>query len=381
MPLLWPYSPLSVSETLSFSTDIGESRTSEFRWSLHDGLTTMDYSHQFTAWELLEVRFALRSNALQQWLVPLWSECAVAGAVAADATSIAVSTDADYRDGGQAFIAGAEGFAVVDIDTVGSGVLNLAASPAVGIDFAGPVLVMPLALCIMPGAASLQRAAALEVISVGFRRLDQIDLAVNPYPLLSGYPVITDPSYIANGLSGSLEQRSLAITNGFGWLELFPDSLVFRERSELRFADHVPAERWARKRWLHYQRGADLPFWLPTWRRDFRLKENIGGGGTSMRIEPPAGLALDALVGFAVQFRLADGTVHHSTLGTAVMAGGDWIIQISTAPVAVPFATSVLSLMVLHRFASDQFTLDSEQFVGYGQLLTTVSAPTIEVLP
>ena len=379
MPELWPFSPRAFSETLAFSTDIGEARSSEFRWSLHDALTTLQLSHIFTPQELLEARFLLRSNTLGEWLVPLWSELALSASIAADDASITVSTDADYIDGGQAFVVDAAGFEVVDIDTVSSGVLNLSGSPTIGRAFPNGALVMPLSLCLLPDPASLQRSFALEEVSVGFRRLDQRDLPENPFTLLATFPVLSDPSVIISGLSGSMSQSLIAIENGFGWLELFPDRLLFQERSSVRFADWLPADRWRRKRWLHYQRGADRPFWLPTWRPDFELRELIGATSATMRIAAPEGLALDALVGYAVQFRLADGTLAHSTLGVATVSGAAWIIAISQPGVNVPSATSILSLMILQRFATDRFELVSDQVLGYGQVLTEVGAPTLEV--
>jgi hypothetical protein len=107
----------------------------------------MIYSYSLKEFEFEQARHLFKSNALGEWLVPLWTEGTRVSNIDENAVSLSVDTNAEYTVGGKAIIwQNCYTWLVVDIADRGDGFVLL--EEAVGQDIA-EAIVMPLRTCIV----------------------------------------------------------------------------------------------------------------------------------------------------------------------------------------------------------------------------------------
>lgn len=360
MPDLWQYSPLlSGSEVLSFETGVSTTGDSDYRTSQRPARQMLDYRYSFDADQAARAEARFRSAPLDDWLVPVWFErTLVYTAVGAADTVVSVDTNADYRDGGQAVaILSDDEFAILEIETVGAGVLNLSAP--VGVALAGtdrnPVAVAPLRTAFFADGLRPERVLVdYTTMSATFHVRDGIDLATSPYDQHDGIDVLTDPSVIVAPLSGSFVQAAHFIDNGSGPVAIEPTRSVLDARYSIAFIDAGPAARWARKRWLHSQRGRDGMFWLPSWSDDLRLAAPIMAADTAITVVP----LFDSLADYVGRHILIDDGAGYlyREITAAILSGSDHRIFIT--PTGRDISAATLSFLNRVRLDADQLTLE-----------------------
>ena len=132
----------------------------------------------------------------------------------------------------------------------------------------------------------------------------------------------------------------------------WPFSIVLETR------DRVSDWLW----WLSYRRGQYAPFWMPTWRRDFRLSVSAGASDTELVVSatgyPDSGFLTEARRHLAVIVP-ANGarTVYPRRIEDAEDNGDGTETLTLESSVGVALDTHVvLSFLVLARLAQDEVT-------------------------
>lgn len=377
MAEVWRWWPQSIAETLEFETDVRMTRAGEWRDGLKDATQFLTLSHILRA-PLAETMIeAVRANALGEWLVPEWPNATVSTAtLAAAATVIPVAVPAAYAVGQAVFIGtGPDAWEERAVASIGASDITLTAG--LGATYAGssvrPVIVAPLVLCVAPGGVDFQTAYASQALSARFMSIRPRDLAANPYPTLSGVPVITDGRVPFQPLQGGMNQASDLFASGFGAYALQAAELYTRRRGTVSWYAKGHAARWALRGFLHFLRGRDGEFWLPTAQNDLPLVASVASGALTITVRPCMGNA--AMVGRRIVLREGPNVVIRAVTGASTV-GPNQLLTIAAPGVAFTTAASV-SLATRSRLDADQIEI-AYQFAA-GGLAASCAVPVIEV--
>lgn len=359
MSQVWPYIPrLGASESLSWLTDVLQSRTTEDRIALRVPRQAFGLSFSFNDEQMAKAEFAYRSNPYGEWLLPAWPERSFVSGVASADVTVAADTDADYRDGGQAVIwSGDDAVTVIQIDTVGAGVLNLSAP--VGADHAEAV-VAPLRRAYCPGGMdATRRHHGLTDVSMQWLVLDNAEIPETPFDQYLGLDVMSDPAVITKGLSGRLVYPVVMVDNGFGPAAVETVRDVMRGRHSAYFVDATRAAAWRRKKWLYYLAGRQRAFWLPTWADDLVLALPITAAGNFITVEPVLPLPADYV---GRHLMIWDGlNFYYRQITNAILSAGNHRLYMS--PIGADIAEARLSFM--NKVRSDADTVTIEHVDGF----------------
>lgn len=377
MAEFWPHAPAQIRETLSFYTDVRSHPAGEIRDSLRLATQRLLLSFRRDPAEGARAMHLFRSNAGGEWRVPLWHDATFhAGAIAAGATSLSVTTEADYQSGGLAVIWKSDTeWELVTVASASGGTLTIGGSPAeVLASYSAPVIVAPVGTFLAPGGMSQAREFALERFSIEFLRTDGTDLGNSTLPAYLSSPVVSEASVVVQPLDARIQQSLDLIDSQFGSYALETEETYVRLRSMLSFADSEVTARWARRRLLHYLRGRDRAFWLPSFRRDFTV---VAAFSTTL-LQAAEGEFPDVagLVGRSIEIDTGAALIHRQISAAEVVSGVLRLTLNATPGVTVP-TTARVSLMTLQRLDSDQVDIE-HQFLGAG-FLSQVRVPTIEV--
>ncbi len=377
MAEVWRWWPQSIAETLEFETDVRMTRAGEWRDSLKDATQFLTLSHILSAPRAETMIEAVRANALGEWLVPEWPNATVStGTLSAAATVIPVAIPAAYAVGQGVFIGtGPDAWEQRTVASIGASDITLTAG--LGATYAGaesrPVIVAPLVLCIAPGGLDFQTAFPVQGLSARFMSIRPVDLAANPYPTLSGVPVITDGRVPFQPLQGGINQAADLFASGFGAYALQPAELYTRRRGTVSWYTKGHAARWALRGFLHFLRGRDGEFWLPTGQNDLPLVNPVASAALNITVRPVMGNA--AMVGRRIVIREGASIVIREVTG-ASDAGANQSLTIAAPGVAFTTAAAV-SLATRSRLDTDQIEI-AYQFAA-GGLSASVALPVIEV--
>lgn len=344
-----------MKETLSFLTDVRRSGASEARTSLRDARSRYDFEHLLDDAENRAAEALFRANVTGDWYVPAWAEgTEFATPVAAGATELDVHLFADWREGGFAFIRGADGAEVIEIDSVGTASIALVAPTTIDCDFAAPVRVAYAAGPL--GGTRWWRGLSRRAIS--FVADDGEDQGASDFPTAGGHPVLEDPPTIVTPLEQVIDQARHFIDNGTGLVAIETAREVFDARHAVAFIDRGPEAIWRRKQVLHHLRGRDRAFWLPSWADDLDMAAAVPSAQAFIDVEP-AGPDADELDGRWLQIDDGAGFLYRQVTAVAVVAGPLWRLTIA-AP-GRDIAAARLSLMTLMRLDTDEVAIDYVQ--------------------
>lgn len=377
MAEVWRWWPQSIAESLEFETDVRMAPGRETRDSLKDATQFLTLNHTLQHARAEAMIGLVRANALGEWLVPEWPNATVStGTLAAAATVIPVAVPAAYRVGQQVFIG-------LDADrwearTVASlGASSITISAGLGQAYIGsvqqPVVVAPLVLSIAPNGVDFQTAFRVQGLAVRFMSIDPVDVSANPYPLHAGVPLVTDGAVPFQPLAGALNQSFDLMASGFGAYALQEAEDFVRRRGMLSWYDKGPAARWARRQFLHFLRGRDGEFWMPTGKNDLALVSAVSAGALTITVRPTT--TAPAMAGQRIVLREGANVVIREVTG-AVVAGPNQTLTIAAPGVAFTTEASV-SLAFRSRLDADTIDL-SYQFVA-GGLASFCTVPTVEV--
>ena len=354
---LWPFIPNELEESLQFRTDVRMSRDGELRDSLKDA--TQVLTLKYTAEDALAARLEglFRSNISGEWYVPLWQDMTVSSsAISAGSSSLAVEEPADFRSGGKAAIINTDqSWEVVDVESVSSGVLELAGSDVVAANYPAGSAIVPVVTCLCP--QGLQRAIRFAVtgFTVSFVSVEPVNLEADDLPNFDGYDVLDEPPVVFSDLGGSLSQMMDFIDNGFGAFKLETEETYSRWRGTVGFGDYDRGVRWSRRQFLHRMRGKDRPFLLPTWKNDLAIVSNALAGSAILTVQRLTDTASD-LVGRYIQIDTGSGFLYRK-INSASVGASSIALTLNTSHGQPLFTDMVGSFMHLVRFDQDSFDI------------------------
>ncbi len=368
--ILWPYAPNSITESLEFLTDVRNARDAEIRDSIKDCARHLDMAFSLPFRDAEQALELYRSQPLGQWIMPIWPEWSTGGSLSIADDVITCNTDASYRVGGLVYIGDGVTGETGTIASIAPGELTL--EDGVDSAWVSP-MIAPAEVGLITTPVQTSRAWPLTDVMVAFASQEPIDIADQAYPTLGGVAVLTDPSVLTAPLSGEVGQAAQLISSRMGVFDLGRAESYVRRRSTAQFFDRGI---WARRQFLHYLRGRDAAFWLPTWQNDLPLQASALSGDTTITVQKLTPTAAQ-LVGRAIMIETPDGTLIPRAVTAASTILNTHVLTIAAPGVAVPQASKV-SLMIKVRSDTDTFTF-AHQFSPAG-LLSSVAFPVIEVL-
>lgn len=290
---MFPWQPeVPVTETLEWATDVMISANdTEQRASI---LLAARQRIRMTVVYDEAIQWQKAHNVVFDWMprvwgIPIWweqrplNDAAVPGQ-----TFLSVDTSwADFREGGLVMIMNTTDgtFEAFEIDTFTSTQINL--TSLVQNDYAATAMVMPVRsgfLSSTPnGSRKLNNA---ESLSVEFLTLDNIDMSdQSGASMLNGLVLLDDPNACGTSLAETWSRDITVIDGKSG--RVFQSTLIDRSRMHTKKGWDLNnlADTWRIRKLLHSFRGNLNPFYLPTFREDFTLAEDITGGSTSFRVK------------------------------------------------------------------------------------------------
>lgn len=295
--ILFPVRPeLPYEETLEWLTDVlVKVDGTEQRVAVRKN------PRQLLGWDVLVEDGAERSileNILFDWQarqfgLPMWHEStSLTGAVTGGSTtviSVGSTANADFRDGG---------LVIIYESQTKYDVLNLVSHTATTITVENPpsnsysptldlVEVAPLRLGILAADPRGQRyRTGAQRLITRFRVKDNdVDLAdASAYATFNGKVLFDDPNFVDGTMPEDYEQVIVTLDNGSGVTEEYARRDRNRRGSEKRFVVGTRAALWQVRRLLHFLRGRQVSFYLPTFSSDIIPTGTMTSGASTLAV-------------------------------------------------------------------------------------------------
>ncbi|MHA3913842.1 hypothetical protein [Halovulum sp. GXIMD14793] len=379
MPV-WPYWPASLTEVLSFSTDVRMTSAGEVRDSLKDATQEFDLGHVLPHRQAETAVELFRSQPLGQWTVPVWPDRSTfLGVIAAGTTILTADTNADYRVGSMVFIGTDHAtWEIATVAAIGPGTVEITSGTTQ--EYTGtpqkPVVIAPAVNCLFPNGLADQRNVSVTWLSLTALSVEPNDVGLNGYPLHQGLPVLTDKSPLITDLPGGAYQANQFMDSGMGAFSLESQEEYSRRMASISFLKRDPAERWAWKQWLHFLRGRDGAFWLPTWKNELPLTVAAPAAATFLTAQR---LVEDAsqLEGRSILIEAQTGELIPRQITSAADVADTHVLTIAAPGVALS-TESRIHLMARSRLDADELVI-AYQPSGLG-LAASFESPIVEAL-
>ena len=366
-----------VRETLEFRTDIIRTYDGNEQRISSRTLPRQNFRCQYLFTEDKERQRVM--NALfgfhgKFFAVPLfhWARPLTADASINDTTIFVDHADADFRDTTAEFEHLVMIWRASDDFEIAQIALNGLATPG-QIDIELPltqdhdagVIVAPMQFALAKDPITFEETQNNIVrLNANWLSNDYADLAdLSSLPTLGGIPVLGDPNLIQGTLSQGLQIRYSIEDSTTGDFRAFAGRTVPETKSFLGIEVATEAEAWVIREVIYGLKGKQKTFWLPTFRNDFIVTQNIGAADLSIvfeendfhRFVEGAPAPWDG-----VYIELFDGTTFVQTLDdtTAPVAGEEAVVlraSIGTA-ITVPEIRK-MSLLVRSRFNQDRIII------------------------
>jgi hypothetical protein len=339
--IVMPFIPQAgIKEKLAWATDIIES---------YDG-TEQRAALRETPRQVLQYRYTieegddtqLMENLLYDWLprvwgVPIWfEEQRLEEDLASGSDTIPVDTTvSDYRVGGLVMVfESRERFESFEIAAVNVDSVEIDGETSMTF-FAGQASVMPVRQAYARAQVGTERyGSGYEIVDMEFTTLDNVYLGdVTGLDTYDGHVVVEDPNYIESTYGREWERPVVVIDTVSG--RVFQQSRTDRSRAHMkkRWEAATRAEVFQIRKMLHYFRGSQLTFWLPTFRADMTLADTIISSGTTMRVRANGYSTFNqARRPFAdFQMTLTNGNVYRREITGAESDGDEDVITFAPA--------------------------------------------------
>jgi hypothetical protein len=364
---VWPFCPtLPMRETLEWFTDVitthrGGDDRGRFRNAGRRGFEVTS----IVQWPAsIRAMNAMHDGVADHWMLPLWAESTTGVTVTAGASSISVDTDsATYTDGGFAFIRTADdAWEVVEIDTVGDGVINLFDVTSAAYTNAS---VMPALYGRILQTPTIESGR----ITTSFRFQFQADENVTRIADPVDQYLLDDLSFACPILQGnSITDAPVSRVDILDEITGIVDTYAPWTRNRFTRAHRVfcrdSTDLIELRDWLHRRAGQYRPFWMPTYTRDVRITNT----GTITNVLT----AYDDEYGERghLAIRLLDGTWLTAEVD-AVTDAGSGLINITLTEALNIEADTIdqISYLIRWRLSSDRIEMEH---VGAGRLFAAV---------
>jgi hypothetical protein len=363
MPNLWPFVPLmNISETLEHLSNVFTTRTTEQRLALrYQPRQTLMYVTHHDNYTFARAKAFAAENADVSVYVPVWLEAVRLQGVAALDTELFLDTSyGDWRVGSQLVIwQSYDNYSVIPIQSINPTSIILEGPPAQ--EFQQPY-VIPVRECLAKQGYQFARTALMARVTAVFSVMDNIQLIPDDATTLDGYPVYNNlivmksPPYELAQTSENIIRPTVYFDNGFGPQVGEVARIVNDFGQMMSFFDNIGPQLWDRRKFLHWIRGKQVPFWFPTYNKDLQLVSPITAVATSILVRSITDTP-SYYVGKHIMILLKNGTTYfRQVTGASAQVNGDQL-NITALGAAVSLdALNLICFLTKVRSNTDSFT-------------------------
>jgi hypothetical protein len=337
MANLWPFVPLlGIQETLEHFSNTLITRTTEQRLSLrYKPRQTFQYVNHLDDYKFARAKAFAGLNLTSPVYVPVWLEAVrLEGLTALDDILTFDVSYGDWREGSHLVVwESYDRYAVCEIQNVAtSGFIELTAP--VGLDFHQPY-VIPVRTCLAKQGYQISRTPTYSRVTAIFTVLDNVQLIADDATTLDGYDVyksllvLPAPPHASAPIAESLMRPSTYFDNGFGPQVQVASRIVDDFGQTLSFLDDLGPELWSRRKFLHWIRGKQIPFWYPSYNNDLQLVNPIGSADVTITVRPLADV--NVYTGDELMILMKNGTRYYRTITNYSVGFSGHILTISSA--------------------------------------------------
>jgi len=287
--VVWPFVPQTTHrETLEWKTDILKAFSKEQRLALRDAPRQMfDYTFQLDERQLTKAQGTATSWAYRVYGIGVWAEADFFGAVSSGDTAFVFDTTfKDYRAGGLVLLWESDQlFEAISVATVTDSGITLDLPTA--FDYTN-AHIMPLRLArTLQGIQFTRQTGPYSIARGSFLATDNENLGESE--LFDQYrerDVLTDRQVTVSQVTDRISRRVDMFDNGSGPIEVDIQDDWVNKNSIITFDTDTREQRWKVRSWLHYLRGRQKAFWLPSWNPDLHLVFDVNDLATSITCSP-----------------------------------------------------------------------------------------------
>jgi hypothetical protein len=375
--ILWPFKPLrDYPETLGWLTDVLRAKSAEQRIAMRTAPRfTVAYQFLMSASQFSRAQSMARFLGAQSFYLPLWSDVAVFGAINSGVSVLPVDTRyADYRVGGKLVLWQSDSeFEICTIDAKTSGTITLTDPTAQSFSSA---IVAPIvaAQFIQPFEASRRGGRYIQA-QAAIVSTDAVDLSVgNSYTEYRGAPVMTDRVRLLGNISERFERENISIDNDTGLIDQVALYDYAIKGSMMNWQPWTRPDLWALRQWLHYCRGRQRGFWLPSWNNDLQLTADITSGGSTITVQAVGYPDFETVRDIMIED--TSGNRYYRRINSGVEGGGN--TEVLTLSAAAGINLTVAQVRRISYLTYMRNNADRIEIQHYAPGKATVSVPVME---
>ncbi|MEZ0155265.1 MAG: hypothetical protein AB9Q22_10250 [Candidatus Reddybacter sp.] len=288
------------------------------------------------------------------YAVPLWWLRQDVGVLTAGVTTIVMDTDYRFlQPGGLLYLYESTGLhEAKTIDTVLAGSVTL--TSALTNNYTNAQAVATLA-CYAKNIGMTRRGEKINFASFDFTSTDFYELPADTYTQYKGLDVLLDPTVTVAAVPMQVVQSRVWRDNGIGPLGVGNKENRVRVQDTQRWIKADLEGRYKLEQWFNSRYGQRVPFYQPTWQKDFVVTADIGNTAAFFDVE-----STHKLAPFEIMLELNDGTQFFREVITKAVQGSGHRLNIDSAFGQAITAASIKRVCVLRltRHAADSVTLN-----------------------
>jgi len=377
---IWPWKTRdALIETNEWLTDVIRTKNSEQRFSQRQSpRQSFQFSHTFNEIEFQAAKSIIRQNTTLQ--VPDWTLSIFAGEVLVDSSPQINYTEAVLYAGDQVAVWESptkyESATIIDRDS-GAGYTLDALS-----DDYDKAYIAPLRSAQAPEGLQAERRAGKYIqCQIQFDLTDSRDIGQSDYATYRGDDIISDcPVISGESFNDSINWPIDAVDNGIGYPDYFVTRNTYDAFTVMRWHVFNRSSLYTLRRFVHSRRGKWKRFWLPSFKSDFVLAQQISMSDGFVVVYAPEGITDLGMATFDIEIagQYLRRVTSYSDAGFST--NGRAILQLNIdSVIGVTLASDSRISMLRHlRFNSDRVEFN-HQYNSERRISTSASIPCIEV--
>ena len=375
--VVWPFVPgFPLTEILGWRSDLLRAKSAEQRIA-----TRAQPRQLFRIESLYDQQQFSRAQSMAKALtadtlmLPNWADLIEYGAISAAVDTLTFdTTTSDYTDGGQLIVWQSDTvFEVATIDMLEDASITLSAGlgasytkayvmPLLSVRFVQPLTV---SRAVVPYAEGQCQFVATTTTDLG---------DASAYATYRSHPVMTDTRMLAGDLSERFVRESESIDNGTGLIGQIADFDYPIHTSQMSWHIQSRAELWALRQWLHYCRGRQRGFWLPSYNKDLQVTADITSGGSTITVQSVGYPDFETVRDIMIED--TSGNRYYRRINSGVAGGGN--TEVLTLSAAAGINLTVAQVRRISYLTYMRNNADRIEIQHYAPGKATVSVPVME---